>query len=154
MKQTPQDQSNRARFEPSKFSGEGFLGPDTRSLDEIVADDAGVLESSAISRERLAAVLAGIYDEAVGAFGAETVVGTGLKAVHYEAKGRIPCPFGDGPHAKGEVSVIHEPSGATFSLTPLGIHLIEKHGFFQGRGSPYRLEPALVIALLGMSLDG
>jgi hypothetical protein len=33
-------------------------------------------------------------------------------------------------------------------FTDLQIHLIEKHGFYQGKGSSYRLEPAELAEIL------
>jgi len=63
--------------------------------------------------------------------------------------GRIPSPFiGDGVFEKGEAELQDESSAQKFYITRLGIHLIEKYGFFQGHGSRYRIEPELVLAWL------
>lgn len=32
-------------------------------------------------------------------------------------------------------------------FTPLDAHLIAEHGFFEGKGSPYRIEPKELISL-------
>jgi len=39
MKETPEDKALEDRMGASKFSGEGFLGTDHRTVDQIVADD-------------------------------------------------------------------------------------------------------------------
>ena len=65
--------------------------------------------------------------------------------------GRIPSPFqGDGVFEKGDV-VLTGPGGEQIILTALGLSMIEKHDFFQGRGSRYRVDPALAVRLLGLA---
>ncbi|NQT54365.1 hypothetical protein HQ576_20070, partial [bacterium] len=49
---------------------------------------------------------------------------------------------------KGDVELT-TPDGATLRFTALSIHLIRAHGFYQGRGAPYRLEPTQLAELLG-----
>ena len=57
-----------------------------------------------------------------------------------------PIYTGFGPFSRKAAS-----SGEGFILTSLGLALIEKHGFFQGRGSRYRIDPAQAVALLGLT---
>ena len=64
--------------------------------------------------------------------------------------GRIPCPFGDGSFQKGEITLTHTPTGETLHFTPLTVHLIAVHGFYEGRSSPYRIEPANIHCILRM----
>jgi hypothetical protein len=46
------------------------------------------------------------------------------------------------------VIVVKDPDGNDLlTYTPLDAHLIAAHGFFEGKGSPYRIEPADLIAL-------
>ena len=37
----------------------------------------------------------------------------------------------------------------TLSFSELNIHLIEKHSFYAGEGSPYRIDPAAAAAIFG-----
>jgi len=63
--------------------------------------------------------------------------------------GKIPSPFtGEGVFRKGEVVIKNRTTGDKMVLTPLSIHLIKAHGFFQGKGSGYRIEPDIAAALL------
>jgi len=39
-------------------------------------------------------------------------------------------------------------SGENLVWSDLTIHLIEEHGFYQGKGSPYRLDPSEVKRIL------
>ncbi len=125
MKQSPQEKAQQERLNASRFSAEGFMGTDRRPVDEIVAADRRAREAQ----------------------GAPLELAPGIEARHYEAMGRMPSPFpGDGVFPKGETR-IEWSDGRCARATALGIALIERHGFFQGRGSPYRIEPEQAAAL-------
>ena len=64
MKESPTDKELRERLGPSKFSGEGFLGNDTRPVQDIISHDLAVLESRGITPEIIAGRLTEIYDKA------------------------------------------------------------------------------------------
>ena len=152
MKQSPSDKDAGLNFEPSKFSGDGFLGSDTRLPLEIITADQAVLEDLGLSREELASSLRDAYDKGVQGLGSPVEIGPGVTAVLYESRGRIPSPFrGEGTFEKGEVVVSESGSGREIVVTALAIHLIEKHGFFQGRGSRYRIEPKTAVEILRVS---
>ena len=151
MKETPEDKSLEDRLGASKFSGEGFLGTDPRTVDEIIADDLRTLDRLGLPKERLLAALRDVFDRARAELGGEIPVRPGVVAVAHESMGRIPSPFrGDGVFEKGDV-VLRSASGEELVLTALGLSMIEKHGFFQGRGSRYRVDPARAAALLGLA---
>ena len=151
MQETPEDKSLEGRLGASKFSGEGFLGTDHRPVDEIVADDLRTLDRLGVPAGRLLAALRDVFDRAQAEFGGEIDVRPGVTAVAHESMGRIPSPFrGDGVFEKGDVVVAAPATGEQLILTSLGLALIEKHSFFQGRGSRYRIDPARAAALLGL----
>jgi hypothetical protein len=149
MKQSPFEKDLTLNLNPSKFSAQGFLGTDTRPVDEIVNEDMAVLERHRVSKEMLVQALSEVYEMAQKVFGAEVLIRTGVTAVFHESMGRVPSPFqGDGVFEKGEVVLKDLQGGEGIIITRLGIHLIEKHGFFQGKGSPYRIDPAAAMSLL------
>jgi len=149
MKQTPADKSLSNRLHASKFSAAGFLGDDPRTIDEIIAADHLLLQSTGLTREQLVAGLRRIHDQAKAALGAETEISPQVVAVYYESMGKIPSPFrGEGVFEKGEAVVTDVETGRTLNLTPLGLHLIGKHGFFQGLGCRYRIDPQTAADLL------
>lgn len=151
MKQSPSEKNLRRNLGPSKFSAEGFLGHDPRPVDEIVADDLRTIERSGVSLEELLGALRHAYEAARQALGAEVEIRPGVVSVFYESRGRIPSPFRDGKtYEKGEAVVTDHASGRRLVLTELGLALIGRHGFFQGRGSRYRIEPAEAIEILGL----
>ena len=150
MKETPEDKSLEDRLGASKFSGEGFLGTDRRPVDEIVAADLHALAQLGVSKEALLAALRDAFEKARAALGGEVEIRPGVTAVAHESMGRIPSPFrGDGVFEKGDV-VVASAAGESFVLTALGLAMIEKHAFFQGHGSRYRVDPARAAALLGL----
>lgn len=142
MKMSPHDKEKAGLFGPSKFSGEGFLGDDLRQPDDIIAGDSAMLKKLGSTNEAVADRLETIFNSAEGAFGDPVELSSGCTAVFFEARGKTPSPFrGDGVFQKGEVTVTEKNSGKTIIITRLGINLIRKHGFFQGIGSRYRIEP-------------
>jgi len=137
---------------PSQFSLEGFLGADGRTPEEIIKDDWAALQKLGVSKEAVASALRDIYVKGERALGNPVALSSSLTVVHEEARGRIPSPFpGDGEFQKGQAKVSDASTGQSLLITPLSIHLIEKHGFFQGRGSKYRVEPEAAAQLMEKS---
>ena len=137
------------RMTPGALCGAGFLGDDRRGLQEILDADAGAVARLGLTHDRLAGRLGEILEQAVAALGRPVVINDHLSAVFREAMGRIPCPWGGcGLFAKGEVVATDSRTGATLRFTPLSVHFVAAHGFYQGRGSPYRLGPAGLAEML------
>ena len=142
MKLSPRDQRLMERLAAGALCRDGFLGDDQRLPDEIIRADDAAVEAMGVTHEQIADALERICKRAAEAGGAPVHPAEGLTAVFHEAMGRIPCPWGGhGVFAKGEVEVTDEPQARTLRFTPLSIHLIREHGFYQGRGSRYRIEP-------------
>ncbi|WP_028571371.1 hypothetical protein [Desulfonatronum lacustre] len=136
---------------PSRFSALGFLGEDARDWEDILADDARTLEGLGVSRKQLVEELREVYERAVKAGGDPVPVGPGSVAECLECRGRIPSPFpGEGTFPKHQVRVFREQGAESLVITPLALHLIERHGFFQGIGSPFRIDPVQAVAMLGL----
>ena len=148
MKLSPRDREQVKLFGPSKFSAEGFMGDDPRTVEEIIAHDRQECMKLETTSEAIAECLDKVFARAESALGDTVELKPGITATLFEARGKIPSPFhGDGVFQKGEVMVYEEESKITLFITRLGIHLIKKHGFFQGRGGRYRIEPADVLHL-------
>lgn len=152
MKRTPDEESVLERMAPGVLSRDGFLGRDRRALDEILAADQAEVDRLGLTHSEIAARLREILKTARAELGRPVEVGDGLRATYREAKGGIPSPWpGEGLFPKGEVELSETASGRTLRYTPLSVHLIETHGFYEGRGSRYRLEPADVARMLGLT---
>lgn len=136
---------------PSSFSSEGFLGKDTRPLEEIVRADVSALKKLGIEKSTLVERLKSVFEAAKNAFGAEIDVSRNITAAYFESRGKIPSPFPeDGLFEKGEVVVHNHRTKESLIITKLGINLIEQHDFFQGLGSRYRMDPKLAKKMLSL----
>jgi len=152
MKQDPQDKRLIERMAPRVLCRDGFLGDDDRSLGEIIDADRSVLAGLGVTSVQIAARLKQALDAAVAAMGRQVSLGRDLTAVYVEAMGRIPCPWGHGQtFSKGELRLTDARGGRTICFTPLSVHLIGEHGFFQGRGGRYRLEPAQLVEMFDLA---
>jgi len=155
MKQSPAYRRVAERMAPGVLCRDGFLAPDRRRLEEILETDNSAVVGLGTTHQAIAARLQAVYDQARAGLGRHVEVGEGRSALWREAMGRIPCPWGGcGTFAKGEVELTNAATGETLRFTALGIHLVEAHGFYQGRGSRYRLEPAALARALGLPEEG
>ena len=152
MKLTPEESRIVERMGSGVLSRAGMLGTDGRQLPEILDTDRATVEALGVTHERIAARLDAIYRQAELAQGAPVEVAEGLQASHVDARGRIPCPWpGCGGFEKGEVALTDARTGWQAFLTPLSIHMIAAHGFYQGRGARYRLEPGELVRRLALT---
>jgi hypothetical protein len=66
-------------------------------------------------------------------------------------RGVLPCPWeGDGVYGKTNTFVRNARTGEQLAWTDLTLHMIREHGFYQGRGSRWRVEPAAAKRVLGL----
>ncbi len=155
MKQPPQLSQAQARMAHGALTRDGFLGTDSRNLVEILQDDDGRVRRLGLSHADLAAALQRLTDAALAHMGAPVVVDGRFEVRSVETMGRMPCPFSHpGLFVKAEVHGRRLDTGETLVWTPLSVHLIGAHGFYQGRGSPYRLDPERLAGFLGMEGKG
>jgi len=152
MKRTPNEQRIMELLAPGALCRDGFLGDDRRGLAEILDTDRAAVEALGLTHRDIARALDAACRAAIA--GLESPVhlpGGNLVAQFHDAMGVIPSPWGEGKlFAKGEVVVADPATGERLVYTPLSVHLIGEHGFYQGRGSPYRIEPAKVARMFGL----
>ena len=154
MKHTPELRRALDRMMPGVLSRDGFLGTDSRAIEDILDADHAAIAALGITPGELAAGLSRVFARATQSLGTPARIGTRLIAVHREAMGRIPCPFGGcGVFPKGDVELTDGATGESVLLTALGIHMVAAHGFCGGRGSRYRLDPAALARLLGLGAE-
>lgn len=147
MKQNPLESALRERMQPGVLSRDGFLGNDNRDIGEIAEADSAVVKNAGLEVSALADLIDEIHEALEGTM--ETtreLFGGRLKASLDEGMGGIVCPFADGFRAHKGVLTVQTPQ-QNLRLTPLHAHLIRQHGFFQGRGSTFRVEPNDLINL-------
>lgn len=151
-RRAPREAQMYSHLGPSPFSAKGFLGEDARDWEEILAEDERTLERLEVTRGQLVLALDDVYQRALRAGGDPVEAGPGSMAEGLECRGRVPSPFpGEGTFPKHQVRVFREDGPESFIITPLALHLIERHGFFQGIGSPFRIDPFQAVTMLGLA---
>ncbi len=135
-------------FQPGNSIGARFMGSDDRSIDEIVRCDRETLQRLGGDNEALAAFLSLVMDAGKESLEGPTEAGGVRVRVKWD-RGMLPCPFGEsGLHPKMVAEMNIPSSGRMIRFSRLSIHLIRKHGFFGGKGSPFRLEPEELVRLI------
>ena len=151
MKVGPDDAKILQRMAPGALSRDGFLGTDPRSPWEIVDADGRTVADMGLTHVQVAGRLAEILDKAMAGQGAPVTVADHLTAAYRESMGRIACPWGGcGVFSKGEVELTDASTGRIVRFTPLSVHMIATHEFYQGRNSRYRLDPGILEEMLRM----
>ena len=149
MKQSPQTQKLEQMLKSSTIVAGGFMGTDTRDVNQIINTDLAVLAGFGITAEQLAQRMRLITEKAKPGLGTWVKIDDNLRAMTIGAKGALTCPW---PHPgrfdKTVTTVERLDSDKNVRWSDLSIHLIEEHGFFQGKGSTFRLEPDKLIKVI------
>ena len=140
--QSPMLDDVEKKLRPCPTYCHGFMGHDNRKLIEMLTEDHGTVHALGLTHERIADRLRSLTDAArVGWGDPELVEDRFLVEVH-EIRGMLPCPWPHpGLYRKGFVRLENIKTGEKLAWAELSIHLIRQHGFYQGKGSPFRLDP-------------
>ena len=149
MKKSPQEKKLEDMLRSSKFSASGFMGTDRRNLWEIIDADAIEVVRSGKTMEKIAARMQQITSTGADGLGEWVDLDENLRVIVDDNRGVVPCPW---PHhvrcLKRITTVSNSKTGKSLRWSELNIHLIKAHGFFEGKGSPFRIEPAELIMLI------
>jgi hypothetical protein len=150
MKQSRKDDLIQAQMRPGVITRDGLLGDDTRALRDIIEADEAAVNRLGLSHAVLAARMRELRAAGVRGLG-DPVTLDGTFEIRVDAvRGRLPCPFRHpGLYPNELMTVRNLKLGETVIFTRLNIHLIASHGFYEGLGSPYRLDPATLARVLG-----
>jgi len=128
---------------------DGFLGNDTRYLNDIIATDKETLDKLEITQEDIAERMDHFTQKAFESYDEAIIIDDKFEIEYRSVRGRVICPFPEpGSYPKGFIKLTNLENSITVNWTPLNIHLIKKHGFFEGKGSPSRLEPEILAKAL------
>ena len=146
---------------PGTWSTGGFLGPDERLADVLEAD-AEVVEGLGLSGEQIAGALERLVAAGASAPRRRTRVPPHFDVHVSVLKGFQICPWTQDPHggqcaAGGGVRfasldwrIDNRSTHHAMHGPGLGVHLIRDHAFFEGPGSPYRMDPRELARLLDL----
>jgi len=150
--QSPALDEVERKMRPSEDFRHGFLGTDSRKLVQIIDEDQRALRELGLSDERIASELERLTQAAREALGGPVTVDGKFVVRMQVARGRIPSPWG-GPKLfrKTRVTLEKLSTGESLAWSDLSLHLLREHGFYQGEGSPYRLDPRRVQRILELA---
>jgi len=149
MKETPQMKQITANMRPGVITLEGFLGTDYRSLDDIINEDDGAVSRMGLTHEEIARRMMELKQAGEAGLGEFIKVRPHFEVKVDSVRGKLPCPFSHpGIYRKTNTTVVNTKQGREITYTDLHIHMIEAHGFYEGRGSRFRLEPKELVEIL------
>lgn len=137
-----------ALMQPGSITQSGFLGDDKRPLVDIIQKDEESFHALGLEWEEVTARLQYLQKAGSKGLGEPVLVDNKWLVQNFEARGKLPCPFGDLLLGKITTTVTWENYGKQLSFSEISIHLLAEHHFLQGKGSPFRLEPKLLKELL------
>ena len=148
MKQSPQEKRLEEVLRSSKIVAGGFLGKDNRRVSEIIEADTKTIAKLGCQISEVTEIMRQITIAATARLGGDVEI-AGLVARVEEAKGPIVCPWPhSGNFAKRITYVTKKETQKSLRWTDLSIHMIAEHGFFEGKGSEFRIEPAELIEMI------
>ena len=136
-----------------------LLRPD-ESLEERILDDTRRLQEAGASAAELGAAFARLLEAAqdsdwslpasLGDFEIEVRRQRGVMTCPWAPEEFAGCGMGDGGRRAGanQFLVRNTITGAALEGFVLSAHLIAEHNFFGGTGTPFRIEPEDLIALV------
>ncbi len=156
----PSEPELEARMRPGGFSRRGFLGPGDK-LAEVLAHDQETLRDLNLSCAEIASALESLITAAESSPSRQARAGP-LECRVQVHQGFQLCPWTPDPNrgqcrAGGGVRhasvdwIISNANAHTEMIGPgLIVHLIRDHYFFEGPGSPNRVDPVQLARLLGL----
>jgi hypothetical protein len=126
----------------------GFMGWDDRELHQVIEEDVRAVWAAGRSIAEIAARMTKLTREGTAALG-NSVIFDNIEISVQENKGLNLCPWECPDALNKRVTTVRRPgSDKSLCWSDLSIHMIRKHGFFEGRGSAFRLEPKDLIELI------
>lgn len=149
MKPTAKELKIIQRMQPGVITLSGFLGSDTRALNEIIADDAAQLNRLDKTAEEIAARMEYFTQKSWNSYLDGELVDGKYQVKTDVYRGKLPCPFGHiGVYRKALTTLTNTANGLSVTWTSLNTHMIGSHGFFEGEGSPFHLDPQILVRAL------
>ena len=139
------------RLRDNTATREGFLGPDDQSLAAILRADDAAVRRRGLTHARIAQRLLALRQAGWEGLDEPVSVPPHFEVCVDAVRGKLSCPFGDpGSFAKVNTTVRNLKRGTKITFTDLNIHMIAAHGFYEGRGAPFRLDPKQLMDTLEM----
>ncbi|ADY13883.1 hypothetical protein [Sphaerochaeta globosa] len=149
MKQTPEFDKIQQQMKKGVITLDGFLGDDTRNLVDIIASDSLTVRRLKTTCKAISQRMDHFKELGFAGLGEFISVEDRFDVKVDSVRGLLPSPFGGkGMYGKINTTVVNKKTGRTIVYTDLHIHFIAEHCFFEGKGSPFRLEPEDLVQVL------
>ncbi len=149
MKQSPQLQKAQDNMQPGVITLYGFFGPDDRNLIDILTEDDGLVKRMGLTHEQVGNRMEYYRDKGKDGLGEFIRVDPHFEVRVETVRGKLPSPFdGEGIYPKTNTIVRNTRIDEEIVYSDLSIHLIRDHGFYQGKGSRFRLNPEKLARVL------
>lgn len=150
MAEPPGDKNLEEVLRSSQMVAGGFMGTDRRHPLEVIEEDIAELAKMKLSPHVLAKRMRELSEIAKPQLGNWIDDPTGkfmVKSDDYN--GSLVCPWPHpGRYQKRITTVRSKKDGRTVSWTDLNMHMIEAHGFFEGKGAFFRIDPLEIAQIL------
>ena len=141
------EQAYRA-MQPGIISRDGFLGTDT-DLETRIQKDNDTVRQLGLTHSIIADRMEELTRYARNGIGKEIVYNDVFALSIKKVRGSIICPWQHpGLYPKELTQLKRIDTHQTGMWTALHIHLIRAHGFYEGMGSSFRLDPVELKSLL------
>jgi len=130
------------KMSPGLLVRDGMLGSDRRPLPEILDADNAVVIGLDLTHEGIGGRMDELSQAGRRGLGDVVTFEDRYEVQVHEVQGGMRCPFGDsGIFRKVVTTAKSLATGECVRWSELGAHMIRSHGFYQGRGSKWRLRP-------------
>lgn len=138
----------------------GFLGKDEKLLDILAEDNDFVLGKLGLTHQELAKHL-----HIVGAIAAKHAKDGDKEGFNFQYHGRrynvkftvfrgiAHSPFYDGTKTNTVADLTNLTKGTKLNYSRLVPHMIERYGFYEGHGTPYRVDPRAIVAVFDFLVE-
>jgi len=149
MKQSLEEKKLDLMLRSSRLVAGGFMGADKRDVAAVITEDLGTLNRLGIDNKKLAERMLALTTLSKPVLGGWVSASENLRVKSEDYKGFLVCPWPHGGRFDKRITTVERSDiRKSISWSDLNMHLIAEHGFFEGAGSAYRLEPRELFELL------
>ena len=149
MKRSPDKQKLDGLLRSSELVSDGFMGNDQRLVEEIIEADAADVAKKGFSVQKIGQRMRELTKRGSHGLGTTIRVSDKLDVIVNDNRGQLPCPWPHpGSYFKTVTTATRRDTGKSIFWSDLSIHLIEEHGFFEGLGSLFRIDPEKLIEII------
>jgi hypothetical protein len=140
---------------PGAYATKGFLGGEERLVDLLAEDNRYVVEELGLTHQELGKHLRALGEISSQVGGKEfRYQGRRFKGSVRRSQWHQASPFRDGTITNGLVIVDNLDNEKRLEYSLLMPELIERYGFYEGKGTPYRLDPRKILEVLDFVKPG